>query len=201
MKWAVTWQNQQNDMCAQRRLRSAWHPPNLIGVFAVFMNKAWVLSYPTSAQRRLWSDLSLSRRTLILLVLSCRGSNILNKLTKKVTQVSQYLHVFVWAKLQVLAFKRSVYCIHNVYFIFIFSLAVTKTQFHSYFNALRNNTMRTNAMYKETYEWKHEIHDTFNNGKKESCNSVLWMARVRLIKFNIILIWLWKSYCYYCQVL
>ena len=22
--WAATWQNQQNDMCAQRRLRSAW---------------------------------------------------------------------------------------------------------------------------------------------------------------------------------
>ena len=31
-------------------------PPSLIRVFAVRMKKAWVLSYPLSAQRRLWSD-------------------------------------------------------------------------------------------------------------------------------------------------
>ena len=39
-----------------------WHvhtaktPPSLIRVFAVRMKKAWVLSYPMSAQQRLWSD-------------------------------------------------------------------------------------------------------------------------------------------------
>ena len=32
------------------------HLPSLIKVFAVRMKKAWVLSYPLSAQRRLWSD-------------------------------------------------------------------------------------------------------------------------------------------------
>ena len=32
------------------------HPPSLIRVFAVHMKKAWVLNYPLSAQRRLWSD-------------------------------------------------------------------------------------------------------------------------------------------------
>ena len=32
------------------------HPPSLIRVFAVPIKKAWVLSYPLSAQRRLWSD-------------------------------------------------------------------------------------------------------------------------------------------------
>ena len=32
------------------------HPPSLIRVLAVRMNKPWVLSYPLSAQRRLWSD-------------------------------------------------------------------------------------------------------------------------------------------------
>ena len=32
------------------------HPPSLITVFAVRMKKVWVLSYPLSAQRRLWSD-------------------------------------------------------------------------------------------------------------------------------------------------
>ena len=31
-------------------------PPRLIRVFAVCVKKAWVLSYPLSAQRRLWSD-------------------------------------------------------------------------------------------------------------------------------------------------
>ena len=31
-------------------------PPSLIRVFAVRMKKAWVLSYPLNAQRRLWSD-------------------------------------------------------------------------------------------------------------------------------------------------
>ena len=60
--WAASWQNQQNGMCAQRRLRSVWasaqsdqslHWPSLIRVFAVRMKKAWVLSYPLSAQQRL----------------------------------------------------------------------------------------------------------------------------------------------------
>ena len=32
------------------------HLPSRIRVFAVRMKKAWVLSYPLSAQRRLWSD-------------------------------------------------------------------------------------------------------------------------------------------------
>ena len=32
------------------------HPPSLIMVFSVDMKKAWVLSYPLSAQQRLWSD-------------------------------------------------------------------------------------------------------------------------------------------------
>ena len=32
------------------------HLPSLISVFAVHMKKAWVLSYPLSTRRRLWSD-------------------------------------------------------------------------------------------------------------------------------------------------
>ena len=32
------------------------HPPSLISVFIVRLKKAWVLSYPLSAQRRLWAD-------------------------------------------------------------------------------------------------------------------------------------------------
>ena len=37
-------------------LQVNWHPPSLIRVFAVCTKKAWVLSYPLSAQQRLWSD-------------------------------------------------------------------------------------------------------------------------------------------------
>ena len=58
------------------------HPPSLIRVFAVRMKKAWVLSYPLSAHRRLWSDwadaqadLSFAGRIVILLVLSRGSSN------------------------------------------------------------------------------------------------------------------------------
>ena len=59
------------------------HPPSLIRVLAVCMKKAWVLSYPLSAQRRLirlggcpgWSESSLDTQ-VILLVLSCGDSNV-----------------------------------------------------------------------------------------------------------------------------
>ena len=54
---AASWHNQQNGMCAQRRLRSDW---------AVRMKRAWVLSYPLSAQRRLWSDLADAQADLSL---------------------------------------------------------------------------------------------------------------------------------------
>ena len=56
------------------------HPPSLIRVFAVRMKKAWVLSYPLSAQERLWSDWADAQADLsprwvhILLVLSWGGS-------------------------------------------------------------------------------------------------------------------------------
>ena len=84
--WAATWQNQQSDCAPSEDSDQPRHPPSLISVFNVRMKKAWVLSYPLSAQRRLWSDWedaqadlpSLIRvfagRTAILLVLSCRGS-------------------------------------------------------------------------------------------------------------------------------
>ena len=51
-KRAASWQNQQND-CAPS---DDSDEPSLIRVFAVRMKKAWDLSYPFSAQWRLWSD-------------------------------------------------------------------------------------------------------------------------------------------------
>ena len=54
--WAASWQNQQNEWAPSDDSDQPWHPPSLIRVFAVCMRTAWVLSYPLSAQRRLWSD-------------------------------------------------------------------------------------------------------------------------------------------------
>ena len=53
-KWATSWQNQQNGMCAKTQIslsiRQVW------SVFAFRMKKAGVFSYPLSAQQRLLSD-------------------------------------------------------------------------------------------------------------------------------------------------
>ena len=52
----MTWQNQQNECAPSEDSAQPGHPPSLIRVFAVCMKKAWVLSYPLSTQRRHWSD-------------------------------------------------------------------------------------------------------------------------------------------------
>ena len=54
--WAASRQNQQNHCAPCEDSDQPGHPPSLIRVFAVHMKKAWVLSYPLSTQRRLWSD-------------------------------------------------------------------------------------------------------------------------------------------------
>ena len=54
--WAATWQNQENDCAPSEDSDQPGRPPSLIRVLAVRMKKVWVLSYPLSAERRLWSD-------------------------------------------------------------------------------------------------------------------------------------------------
>ena len=54
--WTASWQNKQNNCAPSEDSDQPGHPPSLIRIFAVRMKKAWVLSYPLSAQRRLWSD-------------------------------------------------------------------------------------------------------------------------------------------------
>ena len=54
--WATTRQNQQSGCASSEDSDQTGHPPSLIRVFTVGMKKPWVLSYPLSAQRRLWSD-------------------------------------------------------------------------------------------------------------------------------------------------
>ena len=47
------------------------HPPSLIRVFAVRMKKPWVLGYPWSAKRRLWSDWQMPRLILVFAGRTC----------------------------------------------------------------------------------------------------------------------------------
>ena len=82
-KWAAIWQNQQMNCAPSEDSDQPGHPPSLIRVFTVGMKKAWVLSYPMRGSedsdqtgrmpRLIWV---FTGHTLILLVLSCRGSNI-----------------------------------------------------------------------------------------------------------------------------
>ena len=73
LMWAASWQNQQSGMCAQRRLRSAWASTQSDqNLRCPHEKKAWVLSYPLSAQWRLirlggcpgWSESSLGAQSL-----------------------------------------------------------------------------------------------------------------------------------------
>ena len=54
--WAAKWQNQQNECAPSEDSDQPGHPPSLIRVFAVRMKKHQALIYPSSAQRRHWSD-------------------------------------------------------------------------------------------------------------------------------------------------
>ena len=60
--------NQQNTCAPSKDSDQPGHPPSLISVFAVRMKKPWVLTYPLSAQRRLWSDWADAQAELSLLV-------------------------------------------------------------------------------------------------------------------------------------
>ena len=83
MNWAASCQNQQNGMCAQRRLRPVWASAQSDQSLHCPHEESWVLSYPLSAQRRLWSDWAMpwliwvfAGRAVILLVLTWDGSMI-----------------------------------------------------------------------------------------------------------------------------
>ena len=80
------------------------HPLSLVRVFAVRMKKAWVLSYPLSAQRRLirlggrpgWSESSLGAHAILLVLswgCSCNTSIIISSNQDGITNNSYSLHV------------------------------------------------------------------------------------------------------------
>ena len=64
--WAASWQNQQNESAPCEDSDQPGHLPSLIRVFAVRMNKSWVLSYLLSAHRRLWLDWAHAQADLSL---------------------------------------------------------------------------------------------------------------------------------------
>ena len=84
--WSATCQNQQNGCASSEDSDQPRHPHSLTRLFAVRMKKACVLSYSLSASedsdqngrmpRLIWI---VAGRTLILLILSCRGVVILLK--------------------------------------------------------------------------------------------------------------------------
>ena len=53
LKWATSWQNKQNDLCAQQNSDQPGHPPSLI--FTVLAVRSMGSKGPCR-QRRLWSD-------------------------------------------------------------------------------------------------------------------------------------------------
>ena len=101
----MTWQNQQNECAPSEDSDQPGHPPSLIRVFAVRMKKAWVLSYPLSPQRRLWSDWVDAQADLnlhwahshfvgfVMLRLICRSS--FDRLF--ILQIDQFVKRQIWA--------------------------------------------------------------------------------------------------------
>ena len=88
--WATSWQNQQNDFCAHRRLRSAWasaqSDQSLRCALSGYLRTQFCFRRTALTLIRLggcpgWSESSLGAQ-IILLVLSCRGSIFILKLQK-----------------------------------------------------------------------------------------------------------------------
>ena len=64
--WAASWQSNKMACSPSEDSDQPGHAPSLVRVFAVRVKKTWVLSYPLSAQRRLWSDLADAQADLCL---------------------------------------------------------------------------------------------------------------------------------------
>ena len=117
------------------------HPPSLIRDFAVCIKTAWVLSYPLSAQRRLWSDWVDAGRTVILLVLSWVGSytSLQFFLAKYINKISKTSFV---KKLRTLLF----------FFIYLFIF------YYFFFTIIFINIQRTHEGIKNcVYGWSEGV--------------------------------------------
>ena len=104
--WATAWQSQQNDLCAQRRLRSAWASaqsdhrlgcPHEEALGPLLPIEHTAKTPITLGRCPGWSE-SLLGPHIILLVLSCGSSGNQRKLRKKssTTGPSEWLLVCAW---------------------------------------------------------------------------------------------------------
>ena len=115
-KWAASWQNQQMACAPSEGSDYPGYPPSQIRVFFVRLKKAMILSYPLSAQRRLWSDWADAKAGLSLrwvhmhffLVLSRAGSNnAVNNLTESlVIALCPLLYFYLYLTMVVLVSRR-----------------------------------------------------------------------------------------------
>ena len=80
-KWAATWQNQQNGMCTQWRLVHPAKTRISLGIRPVWSASSLCAQWVAKAPSFLHAD--SDGRTVILLVLSCCGSNAFVELFKK----------------------------------------------------------------------------------------------------------------------
>ena len=65
-RWAAAWQNQQTDLCTQRRLRSAWASARSYQSSQCTQWIAKCLKLSSCGQRRLWSDWAHAQSDLSL---------------------------------------------------------------------------------------------------------------------------------------
>ena len=98
VNWAASWQNQQNGMCAQRRLRSAWasaqSDQSLRCAFSWLLRTQSFLVRTAKTQIRLggcpgWSESSLGAHA-ILLVLSWGGPFIVSAIKDDYSSTEMY---------------------------------------------------------------------------------------------------------------
>ena len=82
LSWAVSWQNQQNGMCVKRRLRSSWAFAQSVQILRCSHDESLGPQLPIERTAKTDQTGRMPRliwvfagRTVILLVLSCRGSN------------------------------------------------------------------------------------------------------------------------------
>ena len=98
---SALWQNQQNGICAQRRLKSACASAQS-DQSAVLMKKPRVLSYPLSAQLRLWSDWADAQADLSLrwapisFCWFCHEAAQLSHITLTITSMQDFRRSDAW---------------------------------------------------------------------------------------------------------
>ena len=98
------------------------HPPSLIRAFAVCMKKAWFLSYPLSAQRRLWSDWADAQADLSLRwAHSHFGGFVMRRL-------KMFLDTLLYGKTTHFKFKNNFSECPNFYVIYLWPVVLEYTR-------------------------------------------------------------------------